>query len=233
LVKISIIIPVLNEAQNISGYLSQLQSLRTDSEIIIVDGGSQDNTTDLCIPLADKIIQSPRGRAIQMNAGAKIATGKFLLFLHADTSLPANSLNLIEQGLSKKNYWGRFDVQLSGNHFMFQMIAFFINWRSRLTGVSTGDQTLFVKKKLFYQAGQFPEIPLMEDIAICKKLKKHSVPLCLKAKVITSSRRWQNFGIFRTVLLMWWLRLLYFLGCNPESLSKLYSKSRFIKCFSN
>ncbi len=226
MVKFSIIIPVLNEAQNISSFLSKLQSLRTQAEIIIVDGGSQDDTTDLSQPLADKITQSTKGRAKQMNAGAKIASGEILLFLHADTSLPDNSLLLIEKGLSEKYQWGRFDVELSGNHFMFQVIAFFMNWRSRLTGISTGDQTLFVQKKLFYQIGQFPDIPLMEDIAICKQLKKYSAPLCLKARVITSSRRWQSFGILRTIMLMWWLRLLYFSGCDPKSLSGLYSKDK-------
>ncbi len=227
--KISIIIPVLNEAKNISNNLSKLQFLRKQTELIIVDGGSQDNTTDVCLPLADEIIQSAKGRSIQMNAGAKIASGDILLFLHADTTLPDNSLLLIKKGLSEKYQWGRFDVELSGNHFMFQVIAFFMNWRSRLTGISTGDQTLFVQKKLFYQAGQFPEIPLMEDIAMCKRLKKHSSPLCLEAKVVTSSRRWQSFGIFRTISLMWWLRLLYFLGCSPESLTQLYSQGRFLK----
>ncbi len=233
MVKFSIIIPVLNEAKNIANYLLQLQPLRVHSEIIIVDGGSHDNTADICLPLADKIIQSTKGRAIQMNAGAKIAAGEIFLFLHADTILPDNSLSLIKEGLSEKYQWGRFDVRLSGNHFMFQIIAFFMNCRSRLTSISTGDQTLFVQKNLFYQFGQFPEIALMEDIAICKKLKKHSLPLCLKAKVITSSRRWQNFGIFRTVVLMWWLRILYFSGCSPEILNRLYSKGRFVKSFSD
>jgi rSAM/selenodomain-associated transferase 2 len=232
-VKFSIIIPVLNEASGIEKFLSTLQTFREQGEIIVVDGGSQDNAIAIASPLIDKFIKSPKGRAIQMNAGAKAASGEILLFLHADTYLPSNALKLIEQGLSQNYQWGRFDIKLSGPHFIFLVIARFMNWRSRLTGISTGDQALFVQKLVFDQVGQFPEIPLMEDIAICKNLKSIGPPLCLKSKITTSSRRWHQFGITRTILLMWWLRLLYFFGCNPETLAQLYSRGIFWKTLSD
>ncbi len=231
--KFSIIIPILNEAAGIEKFLSTLQTFRKHAEIIIVDGGSQDNAISIVSPLTDKFIKSSKGRAKQMNAGARVASGEILLFLHADTYLPSNGLTLIEQGLSQNYQWGRFDIKLSGSHFMFLVIAQCMNWRSRLTGISTGDQTLFVQKLVFDQIGQFPEIPLMEDVAICKNLKSIGPPLCLKAKITTSSRRWQQFGITRTILLMWWLRLLYFLGCNPETLAQLYSRGIFWKTSSD
>ncbi len=231
--KFSIISPVLNEALGIEKFLSALQIFRKHGEIIIVDAGSQDNTVTLATPLADIIIKSPRGRSKQMNAGARAASGKILLFLHADTYLPTDALVLIEREISKNKQWGRFDIQLSDTHRIFRAIAQFMNWRSRLTGISTGDQGLFIEKQLFNQAGQFPEIPLMEDIAICKQLKLYNPPICLKAKVTTSSRRWKQFGITRTILLMWWLRLLYFFGCNPETLAQLYSRGIFWKTSSD
>ena len=231
--KFSIIVPVLNEAPGVEKFLSVLQTFKKHGEIIIVDGGSQDNTIALVTPLADIFIKSIKGRAKQMNAGAQAASGEILLFLHADTYLPANALTLIEQGLSQNQQWGRFDIKLSGTQFMLVVIAHFMNWRSRLTGISTGDQVLFVQKLLFNQIGQFPEIPLMEDVAICKNLKLSGPPLCLKAKVTSSGRRWQQFGIARTILLMWWLRLLYFFGCNPEILAKLYSRGTFWKPLSD
>jgi len=232
-VKFSIVIPVLNEESEIEKFLSTLETFKEHGEIILVDGGSQDNTITIAVPLVDKIIKSSRGRAKQMNAGAQAANGKILLFLHADTYLPSNALTLIEQGLSQHYQWGRFDIKLSGPHFMFLVIAQCMNWRSRLTGISTGDQALFVQKLVFNQAGKFPEIPLMEDIAICKNLKSFGPPLRLKAKITTSSRRWEQFGIIRTILLMWWLRLLYFLGYNPETLAQLYSRGIFWKTSSD
>lgn len=232
-VKFSIIVPVLNEASGIESFLSTLQIFRKQGEIIIVDAGSQDDTVALATPLADIIIKNSRGRSKQMNAGAQVASGKILLFLHADTYLPTDALVLIEQGISQNKQWGRFDIKLSGTQPMFKVISHFMNWRSRLTGISTGDQGLFVPKQLFNQAGQFPDIPLMEDVAICKKLKLFSPPICLKARVITSSRRWKQFGITRTILLMWWLRLLYFFGCNPETLAQLYSRGIFWKTSSD
>ena len=225
--KFSIIIPTLNEEKTIQSCLSALQPLRNECEIIIVDGDSIDNTRILAAPLADKVITSAKGRAKQMNNGARHATGDVLIFLHADTCLPENALQLIQQKISSASQWGRFDIQLSGNHFMLKVIAQMMNWRSRLTGIATGDQVIFVTRLAFEKAGQYPEINLMEDIALCKALKKISPPICLKAKVISSGRRWEHNGIYKTILLMWSLRLRYFFGADPQTLAFLYTNGAF------
>ena len=162
-----------------------------------------------------------------MNNGARQATGDVLIFLHADTCLPENALQLIQQKISRNGQWGRFDIQLSGNHFMLKVIAQMMNWRSRLTGIATGDQVIFVTRPAFEKAGQYPEINLMEDIALCKALKKISPPICLKAKVISSGRRWEHNGIYKTILLMWSLRLRYFFGADPQKLAFLYTHGVF------
>jgi rSAM/selenodomain-associated transferase 2 len=227
--KFSIIIPTLNEEKTIQSCLLALQPLRRECEIIIVDGDSIDNTLILAVPLADKVIASAKGRAKQMNNGARYASGDVLIFLHADTSLPENAFHLILQNIRNPRHWGRFDIQLSGDHFMLKVIAQMMNWRSRLTGIATGDQVIFVTNRAFNKAGQFPEINLMEDIALCKKLKKISPPICLKAKVISSGRRWEHNGIFKTMLLMWSLRLRYFFGADPQTLAFLYVNSVFTK----
>ena len=223
--KFSIIIPTLNEEKTIEDCLSALQPLRDDCEIIIVDGDSTDNTRIVAAPLADKVITSALGRAKQMNNGARQATGDVLIFLHADTCLPENALPLIQQEISSARLWGRFDIQLSGNHVMLKVIAQMMNWRSRLTGIATGDQVIFVTRLAFEKAGQYPEINLMEDIALCKALKKISPPICLKAKVISSGRRWELNGIYKTILLMWSLRLRYFFGADPQTLAFLYKRT--------
>jgi len=223
----SIIIPTLNEEKTIESCLSALQPLRNNCEIIIVDGGSIDNTRVIARSLADKVVSSDKGRARQMNNGARYASGNVLIFLHADTSLPENALQLIQQKLNSSRKWGRFDIQLSGNHFMLKVIAQMMNWRSRLTGIATGDQVIFVTRQAFEKAGQYPEINLMEDIAICKTLKKISPPICLKAKVISSGRRWERYGIYKTILLMWNIRLRYFFGADPQTLAFLYTNGAF------
>jgi rSAM/selenodomain-associated transferase 2 len=225
--KFSIIIPTLNEAKTIENCLSELQPLRNESEIIVVDGDSIDNTRILAAPLADKVITSAKGRAKQMNNGAGQATGDVLIFLHADTCLPENALQRIQQAISSTRQWGRFDIQLSGNPFMLKVIAQMMNWRSRYTGIATGDQVIFVARSAFEKAGQYPEINLMEDIAFCKALKKIGQPICLKDKVISSGRRWENNGIYKTILLMWSLRLRYFFGADPQILAFLYSHGVF------
>jgi len=222
----SIIIPTLNEADNIKSCLLQLQNIRQQSEIIVVDGGSSDNTIQLATPLADKVISSDKGRAKQMNAGAEYATGKMLVFLHADTFLPKNAFDLIK--LADKN-WGRFDIKLSGKHFMLKVVSSFMNWRSRLTGIATGDQVIFVSRALFDKVAGYPDIALMEDISFCANLKQISRPNCINAKVISSGRRWEKFGVTKTILLMWSLRLRYFFGESPEVLVKLYSAGKFCK----
>ena len=225
--KFSIIIPTLNEEKTIEGCLSALQPLRDECELIIVDGDSIDNTRILAAPLADKVITSAKGRSRQMNNGARLAAGDILIFLHADTRLPENALQMIQQEIGSANQWGRFDVQLSGNSFMLKMIAQMMNWRSRLTGIATGDQTIFVTSRAFDKVGQYPEINLMEDIALCKALKKISPPICLKAKVMGSSRRWERNGIYKTILLMWSIRLRYYFGADPQTLAFLYNNGTF------
>ncbi|MEI6267361.1 MAG: TIGR04283 family arsenosugar biosynthesis glycosyltransferase [Methylococcaceae bacterium] len=230
--KFSIIIPTLNEEKSIQSCLLALQSLRNDCELIIVDGDSSDNTRLLAAPLVDKVILSAKGRAKQMNNGAKQATGEILIFLHADTCLPENALPLIQEKISHNRQWGRFDIQLSGNLFLLKVIAPMMNWRSRLTGIATGDQVIFVTRQTFEKVGQYPEINLMEDIALCKKLKKISPPICLKDKVISSGRRWEQSGAYKTIFLMWTLRLRYFFGADPKTLDFLYTQGVFtqLKC---
>jgi rSAM/selenodomain-associated transferase 2 len=224
--KLSIIIPTLKE-KSIQSCLLALQPLRNDCELIIVDGDSTDNTRRLAAPLVDKVLLSAKGRGKQMNNGAKQATGEILIFLHADTCLPENALALIQEKISHNRQWGRFDIQLGGNHFLLKVIASMMNWRSRLTGIATGDQVIFVTRQAFEKAGQYPEINLMEDIALCKKLKKISPPICLKDQVISSGRRWEQNGIYRTILLMWTLRLRYLFGADPKTLAFLYTQGVF------
>lgn len=222
-VKISIIIPVLNEEESLSETLSCLQSFRhSGHEVIVVDGGSRDNSLMLAQEAADAIVVSKAGRALQMNKGASVATGDVLLFLHSDTGLPDNAVQIILDKYQSEYYWGRFDIRLSGNELVFRLIEWLINLRSRMTSIATGDQAIFIEQKLFNHIGGFPKIVLMEDVAICRLLKKISSPVCLKQKVITSSRRWENNGIVATVLLMWKLRLYYFFGVSAEKLSRLY-----------
>ncbi|ADE14043.1 glycosyl transferase family 2 [Nitrosococcus halophilus Nc 4] len=225
--RISIIIPTLNEAAEIRGALQRLQPLRARGhEVIVVDGGSSDRTLSLAQPLADCLLVARRGRGIQMNAGAKVAGGEILLFLHADTRLPKEAENAITAGLSRSQHkWGRFNVRLSGRSTWFRVIEWSMNWRSRLTGIATGDQALFVEREVFVAAEGFPEIPLMEDIVLSRRLKRFSWPLCLSSTVKVSSRYWEGRGILRTILLMWFLRLAYFLGVSPERLVQLYYRS--------
>lgn len=222
--RISIVIPVLNEEERIVGFLKGLQPYRDQNiEIIVVDGGSGDSTVELASRLADCVIESVPGRAHQMNRGVDSATGDILLFLHADTSLPERFRELLADGFwESESGWGRFDVKLSGSHYLFRIIEFFINWRSRLTGIATGDQAIFIKRPLFRRLGGFMPVPFMEDIAFSKKLKKMSRPFCIHSPVITSSRKWEQGGIIRTVLLMWRLRLAYFFGADPARLVHLY-----------
>ena len=221
---VSIIIPTLNEEKTILSCLSALQPLRRHCEIIMVDGGSVDLTRQLAAPLVDKVITSAKGRGRQMNAGADQAAGDVLVFLHADTCLPDNALQLIAQKIDSTGLWGRFDIALSGKPYMLKVIARMMNRRSRLTGIATGDQVIFVTRKAFEQAGGYPDISLMEDIALCKALKKISPPINLKAQVISSGRRWEQRGVYRTVLLMWYLRLRYYFGADPQILADLYRR---------
>ncbi len=220
----SIIIPVLNESSQIEQCLNQLQALRQlGHEVIVVDGGSNDNTVSLASSLCDRVIHSKRSRAIQMNTGAASASGQCLLFLHADTSLPSGISDLFSQLENVENSWGRFDIRLSGQHGLFRIIETCMNIRSRLTGIATGDQGVFIGRELFEKVNGFPEITLMEDIAISALLMKISKPICLKEKVFSSSRRWEENGIIKTILKMWLIRLLYFFRFDTNRLAKLYS----------
>lgn len=220
--KLSIIIPALNEAGNISQTFDSLQNLRkTGHEVILVDGGSKDATCFIAKSKVDCLISCEPGRARQMNAGARLATGAILIFLHSDTTLPADIEDIFMQ-IGKQSYWGRFNVRLSGESTIFRLIEWMINTRSRFTGIATGDQAIFMTRELFQTAGGFPDITLMEDIALSKRLKKISFPVCLPRYVVTSSRRWEENGILKTILLMWMLRLKYAFGISPDVLAKQY-----------
>lgn len=225
--KLSIIVPTWNEASAIAGTLSALQPLRgAGHELIVADGQSQDATVALARPLVDRILVSACGRARQMNAGAAQASGEVLLFLHADTRLPAGADVLVRHALERSGRaWGRFDVRLSGTQPLLRLVERMMNLRSRLTGIATGDQALFVRHDLFQAVGGFPDIPLMEDIALSTRLKRHGRPACLHEAVVTSSRRWQQQGILRTILLMWRLRLAFALGADPHRLVNRYYRS--------
>jgi len=226
--KISIIVPVLNEAEGIAAMLAALAPLRNrGNELIVVDGGSSDDSAALSRRAADRVVSAPRGRASQMNAGAALARGEILLFLHADTRLPENANARILQGLAASGRaWGRFDVRIEGENRLLPVIAFFMNLRSRATGIATGDQAIFVRREAFKRAGGFPPVELMEDIALSRSLKRVSRPLCLADKVVTSGRRWERRGVLRTVFLMWWLRLGFFFGAAPANLARLYDGER-------
>lgn len=223
---LSVIIPALNEAEHIATTLDSLQPLRRrGAEIIVVDGGSDDGTMELARSGADRVLTAARGRARQMNAGAAAASGEILCFLHADSRLPEGADGLMIDGLARsRRSWGRFDVHISGHHPLLRVIARMMNWRSRFTGVATGDQGLFVTRSLFEAAGHFPEIALMEDIAFSRQLKIYGAPLCIAHRLTTSGRRWEKHGVWRTMLLMWRLRLAYWLGADPDRLARQYGR---------
>lgn len=226
--RISIIVPALDEAAGIRGCLAALAPLRErGAQVIVVDGGSRDGTAAIAAALADRVLASPRGRATQMNAGAAAASHEVLLFLHADTRLPADADRLVLEGLAASGRaWGRFDVAIEGGAAMLRVVAALMNARSRLTGIATGDQAIFARRDAFARAGGFPEIALMEDIAFSRAMRREGAPLCLRARAATSGRRWERQGVLRTILLMWRLRLAYFLGADPGRLAERYGDGR-------
>ena len=224
--KLSIIIPTLNEAGRIAVALIALQPLRArGAEIVLVDGGSSDGTPQLAARYADQVIDAPRGRALQQNAGAQQALGDTLLFLHSDTQLPVNADGLIADALVESSaLWGLFDVRFDADLAMLHVVAAMMNARSRLTGIATGDQCIFVRRSTFESVGGFPSIALMEDVALSTLLRTQSAPQCLQNKVTTAARRWQKNGVWRTIFLMWGLRLAYALGVSPERLGRWYDR---------
>jgi rSAM/selenodomain-associated transferase 2 len=225
MITLSVIVPTLNEAKGIVSHLSALQSLRrVGCEVIVVDGGSSDDTAGLATRLSDRVIVARRGRASQMNAGARHARGDVLLFLHADTRLPVSADLSIAKELGDEGWvWGRFDVDIEGTHPLLGVVAWFMNRRSRLTGIATGDQAMFVRRQAFTKVRGFPEIPLMEDIALSRSLKCLGRPLCISERVTTSGRRWEQRGVLRSIVLMWWLRAQYWLGADPGRLAQTYA----------
>ncbi len=223
--RISIIIPTWNEAAGIETCLQGLQALRTQRhELILVDGGSEDDTVALARPWVDQLLTAPRGRARQMRAGAQAARGDLLWFVHADSLVPEAAARQMLDGLRLHGAgWGRFPVRLSGRGWRFRLIERLMNLRSCLTGIATGDQGIFVRRDWYEAVGGWPDIPLMEDIAMSRALKRLGRPLCMRTALHTSSRRWERHGVLRTVLLMWWLRLCYALGANPRWLAARYA----------
>jgi rSAM/selenodomain-associated transferase 2 len=226
---VTAVIPALNESAGITATLEALQPARRCGwlEVLVADGGSRDGTADLAMNRADRIIRSEAGRARQMNAGARVARGRVLWFLHADTLPPTNAVSLILGALARGRRWGRFDVRLSGGQPMLRVVERLMNLRSRISGIATGDQAIFVDAVLFHAVGGFPDISLMEDVAISARLRGEAGwPACLAQTVLSSSRRWERDGVMKTILLMWRLRLAYWLGSDPDRLRDIYYGSR-------
>ena len=220
---LAIVIPVLDEAPRIGDLLREMQPLRQAGvELVVADGGSRDGTPQIATVFADAVIDAPRGRGPQMNAGARASHSDVLLFLHADTVLPPNALDAVMTAIDAGAHWGRFDVRIDGRHPLLRVVERMMNWRSRLSGIATGDQAIFVRRELFERVGGFPDLPLMEDIRLSALLKRVAAPACLAEKVATSARRWEQHGVLRTILLMWWLRAAFFCGTDPARLARQY-----------
>ena len=224
--RISVILPVLNEESTIAPSLQAVSALGPH-EIIVVDGGSTDHTRRISVEAGAKVLITGPGRARQMNRGALEATGDVLLFLHADTRLPASAFRDIESALSDPRYLGgRFDVELNSERRLLKVVGFMISLRSRLSKVGTGDQAIFVRREILAELGGFPDMPMMEDIAFCRMLKRAGKVACLRSKVVTSARRWETDGVWRTIFRMWTLKLLYLAGVSPARLKRFYADTR-------
>lgn len=224
--RISVIIPALNEEKNIAVTLQELGRLKPD-ELIVVDGGSADGTREVCQRFGAELHATPKGRARQMNFGARRATGEVLLFLHADTRLPRSAFADIRSVLEDPRVvGGRFDLQLDAVRPMLKLIGFMISLRSRISKVATGDQGIFVRREIFAELGGYPDIPLMEDVAFSRALKRRGMVACLRSRVVTSARRWEQEGVWGTVLKMWLLKSLYLVGISPVRLKRYYGDTR-------
>jgi rSAM/selenodomain-associated transferase 2 len=220
---LSIIVPALNEAAGIATVIAGLKPLRDrGAQVVLVDGGSTDATVALARLGVDRVVTSAPGRAVQMNAGAAVATGSVLLFLHADTRLPRLADHCIRAALASGACWGRFDVHIDGRSYGLGLVAALMNMRSRWTGIATGDQAIFVDRTAFERIGGFTPMPLMEDIDLSRRLLALARPACLTDRVVTSGRRWDERGLWRTVWLMWRLRWRYWRGESPAALAKAY-----------
>lgn len=219
---LSLVIPVLNEQGNLEQLAAHLRQQAGFTEVIVVDGGSVDDSRNVATIFADHVVQSDSGRAVQMNQGVKAASGDYVLFLHADTRLPEDFANVFEQWSSGQPVWGFFPVILDGSHWLFRIIERGINLRSRITACASGDQAICVNKNYFDSMGGYPRISLMEDVALSNLLAKQSRPAIFSEPVITSSRRWEKRGIIKTICLMWIIRLFYYLGVSPDRLGAWY-----------
>ena len=221
--RLSIIVPVLNENSLVLESVRQLAGFRdAGHELILVDGGSVDLPAEVLRPHVDLLLVSKAGRATQMNLGADAASGDIFWFLHIDSQVDTEMVEAMEEAIENGANWGRFDIRLSGVHPLLRVVERMMNWRSRKSGIATGDQGIFIRRSLFEQIGGYPEQALMEDVEISRRLKRHGTPACLSERLVTSSRRWERRGILRTIVLMWGLRLAYWLGVNPTRLANLY-----------
>ena len=231
--RVTIVIPILNEAARLPTLAAELRRLQpAPQQVLLVDGGSHDGSIELARMLGLVVIGSGRGRAIQMNAGAVYLNNNpqpqpdWLLFLHADTRLPPNAIAQLHT-LPPAAQWGRFDVNLDAPQPIYRVIERLINLRSRLSRIATGDQAIFIRPALFERLGGYREQPLMEDVELCKQLKSLKIkPICLRSTALTSARRWQQYGVWRTIGLMWQLRFLYWCGVSPAQLAVKYQSGQ-------
>ena len=232
----TVIIPTLNEADVIETTLRLTAGLGFDA-ILVVDGGSTDGTRVLVEAVAARtgepvsspiqLLSTSAGRARQLNAGAAAATSDVLVFLHADSHLPADAGQLMQQALADPNVvGGRFDIRFDRPSVWGQIISTFMNARSRITRISTGDQAMFVRRQVFERLGGFSDIPIMEDVEFSTRLKRTGRTVAIDRHVTTSFRRWEGQGPLRTVLLMWALRFLYWIGVSPRRIARLYQDVR-------